>query len=399
LNISKVICGKAKNSIGAKGSHGVEWKRNRLWGALFLAAAVLSILTGLERSAARQDTDSDERASVRVVHGIADAGPLDIYVDGAIALIGIQFRETSGDLHLSGGSHDFAVVPTGETLDSPIAAGAVSLQAKSLSYAALFGTSTAASVGLFSVDDRPVDEGRARFRVVSGVVDAESIVPAFVGGDAISEPLAFGDASQYAAIDAGTYDLDILDAVSGSSLLTVTQVPLAEGTINDVFLVGSVSDGSQQAVVVTIEGSIARIPGSRAQILSGTCDAPETELADLGLVRVGQGDAVGASDVASVAQGYAVVAFPFISLVETPHAIAIIADGASSEGPAACGNIGGRLTDTGALVMSLQLAGSNVPAGIAVLAPTIENPDATGVSVFLVTGPPGEPTIATPEPA
>ena len=380
----------------AKGSHGVRWTRYGALSALLSFAAILSPLLTFDQSAARQDSENSDSARVRIVHGIVDAGPLDIYIDGAIALIGIQFRETSGDLNLSRSSHEFAVVPTGETPGNAIAAGTVSLQDRALSYAALIGTSAEASVGLFSIDDRPVDEGRARFRVISGIVDADGVVPSFAGGDAISEPLAFGDASEYAAVDAGTYDFDILDAASGSSLLDVSQVQLTEGSISDVFLVGSLTDGSQQAVVVSVAGAIARIPGSRAQVVAGTCDAPETELADLGLVRAGQGAAVGSSGVSTVAQGYAVAGLPFSTLVDTPHAIAITAEEANSQRFAACGNIGGRLTDTGALVMSLQAAGSEAPVGIAVLAPTIENPDTTGISIFLVTGLPAVQSAATP---
>jgi hypothetical protein len=259
----------------------------------------------------------------------------------------------------------------------------------------LLGTSANASVGLFAIDKRPVEEGQARFRVIGGIADAESVVPAFVGGDAISEPLSFGDASEYAAIDAGTYDLDILDAASGGSLLTVSQVPLAEGTITDIFLVGSLTDGTQQAVVAAIAGDIARVPGSRAQIVAGSCKSPETELADLGLVRVGQGDAVGVASTAAVAQGYAVAAIPFGTLIQAPHAIAITADETDNSRIVACGNIGGRLTDAGALVISLQANGTTVADGIAVLAPTLENPDATGVSIFLITETTVEPA-ATP---
>ena len=47
------------------------------------------------------------------MHGITDAGPLDVYVDGSLALIGILFADISGDVVLAGGEHAFAVVPTG----------------------------------------------------------------------------------------------------------------------------------------------------------------------------------------------------------------------------------------------------------------------------------------------
>jgi hypothetical protein len=91
-----------------------------------------------------------------------------------------------------------------------------------------------------------------------------------------------------------------------------------------------------------------------------------------------------------------VAAFPFSALIQTPHAIVITSEEAGSARFAACGNIGGRLTDTGALVISLQAIGSDAPRGIAVLAPTIENPDATGVSIFLITGTSTQTAAATP---
>ena len=174
--------------MSLKGSHVVESKRNGIVVVAMLLVAILSILTTLEVGLARQESNS-ESARVRVLHGIADAGSLDIYIDGRIALIGIQFLETSGDLALSRNEHQFAIVPTGDALDNAIAAGTLNLQDRDLAYAALLGTSADASVGLFSVDDRPVEEGRARFRVISGIADADSVVPTFVGGEAISEPL------------------------------------------------------------------------------------------------------------------------------------------------------------------------------------------------------------------
>src|SRR3954463_13636103 len=115
-----------------------------------LIVAVLSVLTTLEIGVARQNSPSEDVARVRVMHGIADAGALDIYIDGGIALIGIQFQETSGDLALPRSDHQFAVVPTGESIDNAIVAGNLSLQNRDLAYAALLGTSANASVGLFA---------------------------------------------------------------------------------------------------------------------------------------------------------------------------------------------------------------------------------------------------------
>jgi hypothetical protein len=62
----------------------------------------------------------------------------------------------------------------------------------------------------------------------------------------------------------------------------------------------------------------------------------------------------------------------------------------------ACGDVGGNLTDTGALVIALQVQGTGATTGIAVLAPALEDPGATGVSIFLTAEAPAAGAAATP---
>ncbi|MDF2757751.1 MAG: hypothetical protein K0S99_383 [Thermomicrobiales bacterium] len=344
-----------------------------------------------------QDTDGEPSgARVRIVHGIANAGPLDIYVDGSIALIGLVFGNASANVVLRGGEHAFTVVPTGETPDLAIADGTIAVDDGALAYVALLGTLDSASVGLFEADDRPLDQGLARFRIISGVPDTGEIIPMFAGGDALSEPLGFGDASQYASIDAGTYDLEILESESGVLLLTLPQTPFAEGTTTDVILVGQVGDGTLTALVQPIQVELARAVGRAAQILMGSCSDLEAVAADLGIVQIGQGAAVGSAGTDSVAQVFGSASIPFATLVASPHAV-VVSEDIDAEGDLiACGDIGGTLTDTGALVIALrtQSAGANV--GVAVIAPALEDPGVTGVSVFVIESETAANAAATP---
>lgn len=356
----------------------------------FRAAAQLLVAVALLIPASNAEVgfamhgSTEAGSAIRVVHGVANAGPLDVYVDGAIALIGITFGETSADLALGAGDHDFAVVPTGASPDAAIADGLVTLDPGARAYAALLGTAEEASVGLYAIDERSVDVGRARFRVISGVPESDAITPSFTGGDALSEPLEFGDASQYAAIDAGSYDLEMLDAATGGSLLSLPQTPFAEGTATDIFLIGLVSDGSLQALTSTTALTAASIDGQAAQVVSGSCDTLGPVVAELGAVQPGQGASVGVEDAPAVVQGFGLAPVSFAALTETAHAVAI-RDAADENGaPLACGTIGGSLTDTGALVIALVSGASGGPNGVAVLAPSLENPDATGVSIFLI---------------
>lgn len=371
--------------------------RKRLLVLRAISVLVVATLAFPVNGRALRDLDSEsERARVRVVHGITDAGPLDVYVDGSLALIGILFADISGEVVLAGGEHAFAVVPTGGLPETAIAAGTIALSDNTLAYAALLGTLDSASVGLFEVDNRPLDQGRARFRIISGVPDVDEITPIFTGGDALSEPLGFGDASQYASIDAGTYDLDFLETTSGASLLTLPQTSFAEGTTTDVILVGQVSDGSLVPLVQPTQVEVARAVGRSAQIFSGGCAGLETVAADLGVIQVGQGAAVGSAGTDSVAQGFGAAGIPFDTLVASPHAVVVSEDIDAGGEVVACGEIGGNLTDTGALVIALRSEGTGATAGVAVLAPSLEDPGATGVSVFLIAGVPAVDAAATP---
>ena len=367
---------------------------------VFLVLALLfGFLAGsmwLPASGRAMQQPESRAAEIRIVHGIADAGPLDVYLDGSLALIGIGFTDTSGALAFSSGEHELAVVPTGANRDNAIAAGTVTLENNTQSYAALLGTVDAASVGIFPVDERPLDQERARFRIISGIPDAVGIVPVFTGGDAVSEPLAYGDASQYAAIDAGVYDLDILDAESSVLLLSLPQTPFAEGTATDVILVGQIGDASLQAIVQSIQVEVVRTIGRSAQIVTGECGAGEEAIASLGAVQTGQGDQVGAAGTVPVAQGFGVAGIPFSALLASPHAISVTENGEAGGAIVACGEIGGALTDTGAMVVALEALNSGTPSGVAVLAPALEDPNATGVSVFLIADVAPEGEQATP---
>jgi hypothetical protein len=250
---------------------------------------------------------------------------------------------------------------------------------------------------LFEVDVRPLDPGRARFRIISGVPDVAEITPIFSGGDALSEPLGFGDASQYASIDAGTYDLDLLESASGALLLTLPQTPFAEGTTTDVIVAGQVSDGSLTAVVEPIQVEVSRPVGRSAQIYSGSCADLDAVAADLGVVQAGQGVAVGLGETEPVAQGFGTAGVPFTGLIESPHAVAVSEDADAGGGVIACGDIGGNLTDTGALVIALRSQDTGVVSGVAVLAPALDNPEVTSVSVFLVAGASNVAAVATPD--
>ena len=139
------------------------------------------------------------------------------------------------------------MTPTGTQPENAVIAGAIALRGGVRVFAPLIGTAEQPSVGLFTINERPLEEGRARFRVISGIPDIEGVVPTFTGGEALTPTLGFGDASEYAVLDTETYDLDVVDAVTGELLLSLPATLLAEGASTDIVLIGQVAAGSLTA--------------------------------------------------------------------------------------------------------------------------------------------------------
>lgn len=348
--------------------------------AVLRALLVLVLATGAlhlsgQAPAAAQD---DSQTRVRVVHGLDGVGPVDIYVDGGLALIGLGAGETSGELRLASGEHQLAVVASGTGIDGALVAGSITLRPDASLFATLVGTADAPSVGLFVVDSRPLDAGRARFRIINGALDA-SLVPAFAGGDALTEPLAFGDASEYSQIDAGVYDLDFLDAASGVAMLSLPGVEFTEGTVTDILITGQAANATLATIVETTAVEVTRPTGRGGQLTTGACDALGDVVADLGLILPGQGATVGVATAEPTSQAYAVAAVAFDTLIASPHSVVIRSETGDL---VACGEIGGNLTDTGSLVVALE--GPGAAHGVAVLAPGLDALDSTGVSLFMV---------------
>ena len=361
--------------------------------------SVLVVVRASDSSRWPGDTGPEGEAAgarVRIVHGIADAGPLDIYVDGSLALIGILFGNTSGDVVLPGGEHAFAVVPTGATPETAIAAGTIALGDGTLAYAALLGTLDSASVGLFEVDDRPLGPGsralpdhqrRSRRRRSPRYSRAAMPCLSLLGS-------GMPHSTRRSTLERTTWIFSRPRPVC--RCLTLPQTPFAEGTTTDMILVGQVSDGTMTALVEPIQVEIARAVGRSAQIFTGSCAGLEAVAADLGIVQTGQGAAVGSAGTDPVAQVFGSAGIPFAtsSSLRTPSSFRKTSTPGARV--VACGDIGGNLTDTGALVIALQTQGTGAAAGVAVLAPALEDPGATGVSVFLVGGVPAAGAAATP---
>jgi hypothetical protein len=177
---------------------------------------------------------------VRVAHLSPDAPAVDVYVDGSKVLTAVPYKSVSNYLAVPAGSHTFKVTPTGQanaviTAQADVAAGAYDTVAAIGPVAQIKGV-------IFPDDLSTPPAGDAKVRAVHAAVGAPSPVDVLANGKPAFTGLAFGNATQYAPVPAGSYTLGVAPAGSMTAAFSATAT-LAAGTTYTAFAIGN---GSSQ---------------------------------------------------------------------------------------------------------------------------------------------------------
>lgn len=197
--------------------------------------------------------------NIRVAHLSPDAGAVDIYVEGEVAVADLEYPTVTDFLTLPAGTYTIAVAPAGTSLeDAVIGPAEFDLPADAFITVAAVGTvadgtlAPAVTVNDFS----PVAAGNARVTVFHAIADAPA-VDVLADGTAIITNLAFpgmmGDNDGEFTVDvpAGTYDLAVV--ASGTTepvVIDLSGTTLEEGTTYFVAAIGSLADPSVSVTAV-----------------------------------------------------------------------------------------------------------------------------------------------------
>lgn len=354
-----------------------------------LAVALLLVVAFAASPPAAAQTDP---GTVRIVHGVSDLGPIDVYIDGRLAVVGATFPSATDPLTLAAGDHRIAATASGSGLNAAIIDSALTVEPGTSADIAVVGSAADMPAILFPVDTSSLDADRARLRVVHGSADAGPLDVSFVGGDAIFPTVEYRAASEYAEVPAGTYALDVRAPGAELPTITLPDLVLAPGEVADVYVVGQVADATIQPLVVRTAVAVTPLVGRAVTLREGTCTDPGAVVATLGIATRPRGADVGSGGGEPIENGFGSAPVAFDAAVAAPHLIAIGASEADDAEVVACGPIAGSLTDDGALAIALNGAGGD-PRGVAVIAPGVLDPSAIDVSVFLLPAPETSPAL------
>ena len=189
-------------------------------------------------------------ACVQVIHASPDAPAVEVYVDGAMALEGLEFGAASGWVALPAGDHQVQVVASGEAVDTAVIDATLTLDAGVAYEVAATGLLADITAQVYVADLSMLEPDMARIRVVHTSPDAPAVDIAVTDGDVLTADLSFPDAGDYLMVPAGAYDLEVRPAGTMDVALALPGVELEAGTVYDVFAIGLLEDGSLNVLVV-----------------------------------------------------------------------------------------------------------------------------------------------------
>ncbi len=254
-------------------------------------AEIESIVSELDVSSTEPDS-----ARVRVFHGSADAGPVDVAVAGGDVLFtDAAYRDVTGYVDVPAGSYDLEIRAAGTD------AVALSLPGTELEDGTaytVFAVGNAADGSLTGVVASSVarldcsavlgigEPTDVCVRAVHGSPDAGP-VNVFIDGELAIEALEFGQGSEFAALPAGNYRIQVAPAEAGagpggidqSALIDLT-LPLQSGEAVDLAIFGPAAELELRQF--TLELSDVRPGEARVQLFHGSADAGPVDVAIAG---------------------------------------------------------------------------------------------------------------------
>ena len=258
---------------------------------LLLLGAVAATSLGLAGPATAATAPGDA-GLVRLTHLSPDTARVDVELSPFSSSETIEFSDlgygqVSDYRSMPAGFYTLSVRPDDEPQAPPMVTSRVEVMDGGALTVAVTGTADSVQARALPDDLTPPPAGQARVRLLQGASTAPTIDVTAVDGPDIASDVAFGTATGYANVPAGSWTLQIMPT-GGTAQRTTTDVALAAGSVQTV-LVLQEGDGLVTQVVVDGQG-MEQMPSGGVQTGAGpaTDNAVPAGLAALaGLVGLG----------------------------------------------------------------------------------------------------------------
>lgn len=194
---------------------------------------------------------SHKPAKLRIIHASPDAGPVDIYVNGARILKNFPYKEASEYMSIPAGRYQIDIYPAGNMV-STVLSRKIAVESGKLYTVAAAGN--AKKLKLVALEDQPaVPSGETKVRFVHLSPDAPAVDIAVKNRDVIFPNVSFRQATKYLALTPMTVDLEARIFGTSNVVFSIPHVQVKANQAYTIFAVGSAA-GEPELETLIIEG-------------------------------------------------------------------------------------------------------------------------------------------------
>jgi hypothetical protein len=175
---------------------------------------------------------ADNSAKLRMGYFSSDAPAVDFYVDGQKAWSDIGYKTVSQYISVTAGNHTITVRTAGQPNSAPVAEGQQSIDANSFFTGIAAGKINQQKVAFYPDSLSTPPAGKSMVRFVHLAPEVPGVDVKVVNGPTLFTNIGFLGGSQYATVDAGTYNLALYPTgASSPTLFTANGVEVPPGVI------------------------------------------------------------------------------------------------------------------------------------------------------------------------
>jgi hypothetical protein len=193
-----------------------------------------------------------EAACVLAIHAVPDAGVVDLYIDGALALPGLEFGILGDFVPVPSGEHQIQITAAGGDLAAALIDETVEFAAGVPYEVAAIGLAEDPQLLTRAVNTDPFPADSARLQVVHAAPDAPAIDFAVSGGDVLVANLEYLGLSEVVIVPAGAYVLDVRPAGEEAVVVSLGEAVLEANVNYTYYVIGLVADNTIGGFVVPV---------------------------------------------------------------------------------------------------------------------------------------------------
>ena len=203
--------------------------------SIVASGAALLALTAIFAVPASAQTPT---ARVRMAHFSPDAPQTDVYITGFdgsqhLVLPGLGYGQVSEYLPLEAGDYTFSMRPAGASIDTTaVVTSSAHIEADAAYTFEALGQLSSISSTVLDDDLSSPPAGQASVRVIQAASSSPHVDVNLQTGPVLATQAAFASATGYAAVPAGSVNVELSAAVHAAP--TVEKLDLAPGTVNSL---------------------------------------------------------------------------------------------------------------------------------------------------------------------